>query len=320
MADGAHPDGQRPTSRVRSALVECRGRILRRVREASEQSLRAVLDTAARLTEIVEDTRGQAGELEKVAGAIGSGHGGGVVEALLSQSQEVSAFAEGLTDHARLQAAQTHEAVSATRRISRIARDVEGIGARSKILTLNARIECARLGEHGRALQALAAEMSTMSQEILKANGEIEELARTLDRVLPQLERRSEELFEEASGFGVRFAERQSRTTRLLQDLLELVSSSRTTRLLQDLLELVSSPVAASRARVDHVVHLSYAALESLQFQEPMAQELGGIDGELSDAARALDVDIGAPAPRPAQEAHEAHDAPAAQASEILLF
>lgn len=304
MADGAHPDGQRPTSRVRSALVECRGRILRRVREASEQSLRAVLDTAARLTEIVEDTRGQAGELEKVAGAIGSGHGGGVVEALLSQSQEVSAFAEGLTDHARLQAAQTHEAVSATRRISRIARDVEGIGARSKILTLNARIECARLGEHGRALQALAAEMSTMSQEILKANGEIEELARTLDRVLPQLERRSEELFEEASGFGVRFAERQSRTTRLLQDLLELVSST----------------VAASRARVDHVVHLSYAALESLQFQEPMAQELGGIDGELSDAARALDVDIGAPAPRPAQEAHEAHDAPAAQASEILLF
>lgn len=304
MADGAHPDGQRPTSRVRSALVECRGRILRRVREASEQSLRAVLDTAARLTEIVEDTRGQAGELEKVAGAIGSGHGGGVVEALLSQSQEVSAFAEGLTDHARLQAAQTHEAVSATRRISRIARDVEGIGARSKILTLNARIECARLGEHGRALQALAAEMSTMSQEILKANGEIEELARTLDRVLPQLERRSEELFEEASGFGVRFAERQSRTTRLLQDLLELVSST----------------VAASRARVDHVVHLSYTALESLQFQEPKAQELGGIDGELSDAARALDVDIGAPAPRPAQEAHEAHDAPAAQASEILLF
>ena len=181
---------------------------------------------------------------------------------LTQQGGHVSRFASSLIEQAGGQTTAAKSAAGTTTRIARLSRDIKGIAVRSRLLTLNARIECARLGQLGRSLEAVAGEMATMSAEIMRANTEIEELAETLAAALPAIAKQSEAMLSQASDFQTEFRRGQESTAETLNEMLGTVRRT----------------AESSRERVARVVKLSQEALSSLQFQDPMVQSLGEVN------------------------------------------
>jgi methyl-accepting chemotaxis protein len=187
---------------------------------------------------------------------------------------------------------------------------IEGAAKASRLLALNARVEASRLtGTDAAAFDVIAEEVRDLSEEIAQANRRIDDLIGQLLTMLPEISAQAEE--------AKSLVDKLNREQRARHDAL-------CTRMRKS--------TESGTATLNEVLEAARTALSGLQFQDPMIQDVEGIDrillalrseleSRLEDPTAAVPAEAEAsdlpPDTRPAPSAPglEAEDA-----GELLLF
>lgn len=167
-----------------------------------------------------------------------------------------------MSEHLRKQEEKAQEAVEQSVRIIEAANTIKSMAYTAKILTLNAHIEAARLGQHGRAFQVIVKEMLKFSEVVEETNLKVSGLAEELQELLPEIAHQTRSIRHESEIFSNE-----------LETLNASVEHSS-----QALKDMVIQTVTEGDGRLKRVLDLSMEALSGLQFQDPMIQEIQRID------------------------------------------
>lgn len=308
---------------VRDVLTQCRERVLGRVLHINDLTASEVLAAGNTLSEIVACAQAQlAATREALRGTSG---GGGVTELIDQQSQKTQAHLAGLCLALADQTKLAREAMTASASIAAIGSQVSNVATQTRLLSLNANIEAARLGHAGGAFQVIAIEMRRLTSEIEQANRRIGEMAETLVTLIPQVVSCADGLSERANLMDAELSASTSQVRAATGELRRAVTG------ILDNGEHVSGKILAG----------TYKAISHLQFQDPAAQGLLLIDADMAaliEHISGLLSEAGAGATsRPeginltpsANDSHAARHAgavqvldesPAVDAGEVLLF
>jgi methyl-accepting chemotaxis protein len=267
------------------------------VEEAATASERGVLEVGKALGNLVQESRSQTSDLLEVLPRLegdASGDHAGIRQAIDRQTATVTNFVQDLMSRADRQNQLADHAARLTEGIAVLARDVSAIAIKARLLSLNARIECSRLGESGKAMTVVATEIRQVSASVAKANADIAELASQLTDLLPNVARLSSELQETSHQFRESFAESQSTTQATYAELMGFVKTT----------------VERSQTRAERMLTDSRNALSALNFQDPMVQSLRELAGMIE---RRCTGETG-------PEVRHSGDADTQQAGEVALF
>jgi methyl-accepting chemotaxis protein len=240
------------------------------VERASAVSERGVLEVGRALGALVDESRSQTSDLLEVLPRL-EGDGStdessmSIRDAIGRQTSTVTTFAQELISRAGRQNEMADHAARLTEGIAHLARDVSSIAVKARLLSLNARIECSRLGEQGKAMTVVANEIRQVSASVAKANADISELAGQLTELLPAVARLSAELQSSSHEFRESFERSQYETQATYTSLMTLVKST----------------VERSQARAERMLCQAQDALSALNFQDPMAQQLRELAGKV---------------------------------------
>jgi methyl-accepting chemotaxis protein len=206
--------------------------------------------TRSTLSEIADDRSD-----ESVTGLVSrqasrSEHFLGQVEALIAQQ----------SNHAE-------HAVTLTRRIAELGERVSSIAFQSRLLSLNASVEAARLNGQGAAFGVISVEMKRLSDAVEEANQGVADLANELTEALPNIAKVGSELLHCSKGF------RHELETGL-REIQDVTSALKST---------IGSSLSDGDRRIDRVIYESNSALSHLQFQDVCAQSLLIIDKDLDN-------------------------------------
>jgi len=253
-------------------LERLRREVHERLEAACGTSETATLTTGRLLNQILADARGQVDELAALGAQVSDGDDASVSRIARETSNDMRTFMDALTARLAEQTAALHRATDAMKSILRVGDRIENIATASRFLALNAVVEASRLGDVGAASRVIAQEMKDLSASVEAANGEIGDLARALSTTLPAVAATAIELNGEVSAFRGQFDDR----------LTSLDAAFASLRL------AAQSSVSQSKVRLANVVSASHEALSQLQFQDPMAQALRRIDGDVTDTIKRM--------------------------------
>ena len=308
-----------PAGGLREILDRCRKDVGACVHRAVEISGNAVYNAGQAIGNIVKEAREQVSDQQRIVGRIDAdAHEGGegIGASIAAQTREVSVFVGELVGHTSAQERAADFAATLTTDIVKLARDIDRIAFQSRLLSINARIECAHLGTRGNALSVITNEMNTVSEEIANANSNIARIAAELVRVLPEIAKQAGAIHRASDEFSLHFAERQAETARVFAELLSATRSA----------------MEQAQARVERILEMSQSALSVMQFQDPMAQDLMKLEGMVEratgDAERlglavtpmASDSAPMAVEQAPPQMPSIPPDEPAQSAGDVMLF
>ncbi|MGC4087044.1 MAG: methyl-accepting chemotaxis protein [Polyangiaceae bacterium] len=250
------------------------------VEQASAVSERGVLEVGRALGVLVEESRSQTSDLLEVLPRLeGDGPADessmSIRDAIDRQTATVTTFAQELMSRAGRQNEMAEHAARLTEGIAHLARDVSSIAVKARLLSLNARIECSRLGEQGKAMTVVANEIRQVSASVAKANADISELAAQLTELLPAVARLSAELQSSSHQFRESFEQSQAETQTTYSQLMTLVKST----------------VERSQTRAERMLSQAQDALSALNFQDPMAQQLRELAGKIESRCSGTSYD-----------------------------
>jgi methyl-accepting chemotaxis protein len=166
----------------------------------------------------------------------------------------------------------TREALQSSSEIAKIGAGVARVAFQARLLSLNANIEAARFGDQGGGFQVIATEMRRLTDEIDRANRQIESMAGALMGSLPKINERADDLCRHADAFTEELTESS------------LAVGSATTQMRKSVNDLLASGDQAAT----QVLSGSHDALSHLQFQDPTAQSLMIIDADMAQLAEQL--------------------------------
>jgi DNA-binding ferritin-like protein len=275
MANPPEPTQLVPAPLVADTLEFCRAEVSRVVEASVRATEHGVIGAGNALSSIVDCAREQAGSLEVVASKVGGGGDSGIGGAIRAQASAMGDFTESLVARAHRQRETTRKAAGMSQDIQSLARQLQQIAIQARVLSLNAKIECAHLGVHGAALSAVASEMEAVTNAVKRANDDIARLAASLTKSLPELSANAEELAESSQSFATSFSSQSQATEDAFSSLMDAVRES----------------TSVSHKGIEQILRLSRDALSSLQFQDPVAQNLRELDEVFFRAAD----DCGAP-------------------------
>jgi hypothetical protein len=294
-------------------LAHCRDRVMGAAARACETSERGVLAAGAAVEALYPEAKEQTDELGRAACALEGEQGVRAVASLLAEQSELcQAFLGRTASDLRDQNEQLERTAALTSAVARAGLVIRDVADQTRILTVNALIEAARLGEQGRSVAVIAKEMGELSKSVRAANEQISELVQSLVAVLPSLAERSRRLVADSEAFSARAA----------RDLEHAGSTS------DALGAMVADSLATRERRLRRVLSLSQGALSSLQFQDPMAQELRALDACFDDleadalsALAAAHAGHEASAPfAPRRPEPDSGESPALDDGEVLFF
>lgn len=268
-------------------------REIRRRLENLRQDLETSLDRCISMSEddvtatgdhvrvIFNDTKTNAELLQKLFARLGVTNSldqqkDGVGHAIQVQTALFEAFSLELKERIGAQAGVAGDALEITRSLQASAEDVRRIASAVRTLTLNARIEAARLGEHGRGFVALSSQMLELSQSVQQASRALSSMAEGIGRQLPDLAAALRDLADYSTQFGGRLSEETDRLRAVYKETH--AESLKALEISQD-----SAHRTAIRANT---------VFRHLQFQDRMAQELRRIEGRcraFEEFVRAID-------------------------------
>lgn len=247
-----------------------RAQVRARIEAANATTEREVLALGGAIRNIVQEARGYAVEVREQLDVAGGDSGIG--EALRAQSQSIAGLSALIEGRLLALQQQAEAAEVLCRDILEIGMRVNEIGAATKVLSLNARLEAARSAD-GASFAVIAREMAALNGRVQTSNTEINTIAGRMLKVLPEIRRQSGELIRQADGYraeldahGDRVATGEAALRSALQQCVHLGE------------ERIARIVAESRAAQNHLV-----------FQDPVAQSLMRIDADLHRLEEHLD-------------------------------
>jgi methyl-accepting chemotaxis protein len=257
---------------IAQVVGECRAHVLDRIRKANDMTSTEVIAVGNNLDQIVNRAQSQVKATRATLDGLSGAGRRGVTELVEQQARIAATRFAAIRSALQEQTVLTHQATQSSSEIATIGAGVAKVAFQARLLSLNANIEAARFGDQGGGFQVIATEMRRLTDEIDRANRQIESIASKLLGSLPKISERADELCRHADGFTAELAENsaavESATSKLKTSVNELLENGDQT--------------------ATQVLSGSHAALSHLQFQDPTAQSLLIIDADLAQLAEQL--------------------------------
>lgn len=243
---------------VNQLSQEVHGRTEAQSRELSEmhsamQSLGTAISTISELSNRTVAASGEA--RQATVGALAAG------SRSADQAQEMARHFASVEQCTRL-------LVEAFRAITGVANSIRDIAGQTNLLALNAAIEAARAGEHGRGFAVVADEVRKLSQQTHDATQDI-------NHILQETHQRTSEMQEAlgtvAEAIHSLHAEGDGLTLALNQ--IDVISCE-VTRLMDEIAEAIEEQTQASQALTGSMADLEGSASETAQDAEHITHEL----------------------------------------------
>ena len=310
---------------IATALTRCRDQTLLRIRRVNEMTSREVIAVGNSLAEIVDCAQRQVDAARRAMTELTGSDGNGMADLIDRQTTMTKNHVVSIREALAAQVEMTQRATQASSSIMEIGKQVFDVARAARMLSLNASIEGARLGQSGAGIAVIAVEMRSLTDEIKRANGRIESMAESLLSLLPQILVQTELM----SRYAEEFAEDLSSNAGAVSAATERLRT------------VTAETLEAGDRNVSLILKGSQAALSHLQFQDPAAQGLLIVDADLAklegyvnevvEAAHVANVRLPGQASfeQAAAEAHRELNAGevvaldgtgASEAGEVLLF
>ena len=253
-ADGAH-------SQVMAEIAEGKERIAARVEDLKVLTGREILACGDVLSSIVDNVRALVSETDRTVQA-SLARSEGLTSRFVTEMQEDLLAQETAVTQVLLLADGIEDAIDA----------INGLAQSSHMLAINASIEAARLGSHGRGVAVIAGQMREMSKTVRTTADTVRSSIGAVRQGLPPVRERATSMHE--------------RTRSFIDVVAEQVKST----------SLQTDAGSAGSGRLDAVIELSNVALSHLQFQDPLVQKLTSMNRDLDvlegRVRRVLDGDV----------------------------
>jgi methyl-accepting chemotaxis protein len=254
---------------VTQVITEYRGHVLERIRKANDLSSTSVVAVGTSLDRIVTVARAQVQETRAALDGLSGTERRGVTELIEEQSRLSRSRFGAIRAAIEEQGVLVRDATQASSQIASVGAEVTKVAFQARLLSLNANIEAARLGDQGAGFQVIATEMQRLTEEIDRANRKIGAMASNLMVALPKINQQNDELIRHSAGFTEELSENSAAV------------GAATGKLRASVDDLLGRGDQAA----NQVLSGSNDALSNLQFQDPMAQNLLIIDADLGRLA-----------------------------------
>lgn len=181
-----------------------------------------------------------------------------ITELIGNQRDSISLFVDKTHQFFRQQSRLAQKSRARFKEVESCVTKIESMVNGSWMLSMNAQIEAARLGDKGHAFSVVVDEMKAFATEIKEANASINEVVKSVSRTLDQFRRGASEI--------------ESDLTKFSDNLQEEVAKVETCT--QDLTVSLSNTLNQITSNNDLLIKHSRIALSELQFQDPLAQGL----------------------------------------------
>lgn len=245
-----------------AAVAAVRARARERIALVNETTEQEVLALGDSIQSIVREAKDYAAEVRAQLSDL-SGESG-ISGALAGQSETVRRMSHELGEGLGALSGQAGAAEALCRDILEIGDRVYEVSIATKVLAVNARLEAARAVDGG-SFGVIAHEMSALNRAVQASNAEINQIARKLLVLLPEIQRMSSQLRAEA----------EQRQLEIERHGVEVAEGEAALR------RALVSCLALGEERVARIVDESRQAARHLVFQDPMAQTLMRIDADL---------------------------------------
>jgi hypothetical protein len=228
---------------------------LERARQLSEEGVLAIGREMAGVSTLARDHVQSLGDFSQ---RFSEDSTNSVAANVMALTQQVRDVRSDLIDRAERQVHGVKRAQEWTAAIMRLGQAITDIAASARILTFNARVESARIGEQGKGFAVIAQAVQDLAAQIRTANQSVTTIVRQLATALPELQ-------NEAQGIATTI----TRDTQRLEEQLSAVHSGIDAARAASSEGIARNSLAAAQmhARVETV-------LEAMQFQDRASQLL----------------------------------------------
>jgi methyl-accepting chemotaxis protein len=234
--------------------------IARSIAAAQQLAEDSVLDVGHNLRGIFELARSHAGSLEGLVAQYSQANTGQdtIASTIESLGTKVDRVNEELVERVSRQAKALEKARAWTSDIVRLGQSIAHIASSARMLTFNARIESARIGEAGKGFAVIAQSIQDLATQIRETNDAVGSLASNLARALP-------ELGSEAQAMASDAKEQLAQLTGNLQKVRAQLEATR---------HEAHASLVASTENASQLEQRANGVLEKLQFQDRTHQML----------------------------------------------
>ncbi|MFZ5439381.1 MAG: methyl-accepting chemotaxis protein [Myxococcota bacterium] len=197
-------------------------------------------------------------------------------------SAQMRAFGQEILERTQRQARDIEQARAWTNDIVKLGQAISAIASNARLLTFNARLESARIGEAGRGFAVIAGSIQELATQVRQTNNSVAQLAQNLAASLPRL---NADAMSTAQTAEVQVAQIEAQLIEVQGHITEMRTES-----FQALSES-STAAAQLQQRADEVLtHLQFQDRASQMLTEARQQALAALaaaglsQGELSDA------------------------------------